>query len=112
MVWKRYDSDGNGIIDAAEFTSLIGDVMCWDQINEDKPDPWEVKNFLQQIDDNGDGELDREEFSAFVQDGLALSDKERMEFATNSPMHARFMLFLENMLIVAETREREERRKA
>ena len=52
MVWKRYDSDGNGIIDAAEFTSLIGDVMCWDQINEDKPDPWEVKNFLQQIDEN------------------------------------------------------------
>ena len=112
MVWKRYDNDGNGIIDSEEFTKLIGDVMCWDQINEDKPDPLEVKDFLQQIDENGDGELDREEFSSFIKEGLEMSNEERMSYAAHSPMHARFMLFLENMLIVAKKRGREEKKKA
>ena len=41
----------------------------------------------------------------FCGSGLSLSDQERIDFATNSPMHARFMLFLENMIIVAEKRE-------
>ena len=105
LVWKRYDNDGNGVIDSYEFSTLIGDVMAWDGEDSDKPNPYEVKNFLDQIDENGDGELDRDEFGHFVRDGLSLSDQERMDFAANSPMHARFMLFLENMIIVAEKRE-------
>ena len=105
LVWKRYDNDGNGVIDSYEFSTLIGDVMAWDGDNEDKPDPYEVKKFLDEIDENGDGELDRDEFGHFVRDGLSLSDQERIDFAENSPMHARFMLFLENMIIVAEKRE-------
>eukprot|EP00944_MAST-04C_sp_MAST-4C-sp1_P002098 g2098.t1 len=105
LVWKRYDNDGNGVIDSYEFSTLIGDVMAWDGDNEDKPDPYEVKKFLDEIDENGDGELDRDEFGNFVRDGLSLSDQERLDFAENSPMHARFMLFLENMIIVAEKRE-------
>ena len=105
LVWKRYDNDGNGVIDAYEFSTLIGDVMAWDGEDSDKPNPYEVKKFLDQIDENGDGELDRDEFGHFVRDGLSLSDQQRMDFAANSPMHARFMLFLENMIIVAEKRE-------
>ena len=105
LVWKRYDNDGNGVIDAYEFSTLIGDVMAWDGEDSDKPNPFEVKKFLDEIDENGDGELDRDEFGHFVRDGLSLSDQERIDFAANSPMHARFMLFLENMIIVAEKRE-------
>ena len=69
LVWKRYDNDGNGVIDSYIGT-LIGDVMAWDGDNDDKPDPYEVKKFLDDIDENGDGELDRDEFGNFVRDGL------------------------------------------
>ena len=64
LVWKRYDNDGNGVIDAYEFSTLIGDVMaCKEKIVTNLT---EVKKFLDEIDENGDGELDRDEFGHFV----------------------------------------------
>ena len=81
---------------------LIGDVMSWDGEDEDKPDPYEVRLFLEELDESGDGALDRQEFQHFVHDGMTMSDADRLDYASTSPMHARFMLFLENMVIAAE----------
>jgi len=97
--------DMNGVIDATEFSFLIGDVMAWDGNDGDKPDPFEVRTFLEELDENGDGELDRQEFEHFVRDGLTMSDAERLDYASTSSMHARFMLFMENMIIVAENKD-------
>jgi hypothetical protein len=97
--------DMNGVIDATEFSFLIGEVMAWDGDCGDKPDPFEVRTFLEELDENGDGHLDRQEFEHFVRDGLSMSDAERLDYASTSSMHARFMLFMENMIIVAENKD-------
>ena len=97
-VWAKYDSDKSGTIEWNELRDLVSEVMRWDENGQgDNPTDDEAKRFLQSMDSNGDGVLDKEEFTAFVVNALTMNVEHRITFAQRSPMHAKLMVFVTNI---------------
>lgn len=97
-VWTRFDQDESGTIEWNELRDLIAEVMRWDENGHvDKPTDEEAKRFLKSMDTNGDGVLDKEEFTAFIVNALTMNVDLRIEFAQRSPMHAKLMVFVTNI---------------
>ena len=90
--------DKSGTIEWNELKLLVSEVMRWDKDGQgDDPTDEEAKRFLQSMDTNGDGVLDREEFTAFVVNALTMNVELRVTFAQRSPMHAKLMVFVTNI---------------
>ena len=98
-IWEKYDTDASGTIDSSELMQLISEVMEWDETGKgDGPSAEEAERFLASMDTDGNGVLDREEFTAFVVNALSMNVDLRISFAQRSAMHAKLMVFVTNIL--------------
>ncbi len=83
-VFKKYDTDGNGFIDCQELRALFTDLHC--TLSEK-----ELQDVKVDLDKNGDGKIDFEEFSLWF-----LASKKRLE----GPIyHHRMILFINYYLL-------------
>ncbi|CAE7646713.1 CMD1 [Symbiodinium sp. KB8] len=55
VVFDKYDADGSGAVDGAELKSVFAE--CGQQLTDE-----EVKDLMQEFDDDGNGELEFKEF--------------------------------------------------
>ena len=58
VVFEMFDTDGSGTISANELNQMLGD--------EDLKDSIEWTRIIQEVDQNGDGEIDIKEFEAVL----------------------------------------------
>ena len=66
-------------------------------LNHRLPSTDEVAAFMKSLDKDGNGSLDKEEFTKFVLESLQQSEEERMKFASRSPLHEKLYLFLHSV---------------
>ncbi len=59
--FMMFDKDNSGKIDASEVQELLGGDQFKDKVNMD-----DVQKCIQEVDVNGDGEIDFEEFLAMM----------------------------------------------
>ena len=63
--FRKVDIDGNGYLDRGEFEQVL--VQIAKEIGVDSPTREEVDDILDEIDENGDNRIDREEFSELIE---------------------------------------------
>jgi Ca2+-binding EF-hand superfamily protein len=113
MLWRKYDADRSGAIDVEEMKALLVDAVVptleKQASNADStggnggggkghlPSTDEVAAFMKSLDKDGNGSLDKEEFTKFVLESLQQSEEERMKFASRSPLHEKLYLFLHSV---------------
>ena len=66
--FKDADLDGNGTIDASEFRKHLE--MVYSDIGIEMPDESSLQGYMDTLDINHDGKLDKGEFKAYVVDML------------------------------------------
>ena len=97
-IWDQFDEDKDGLINSDELQELIKEVMAWDENGKgDAPTPEEAQRFLQHMDTDGNGVLDKDEFTTFVVNTLGMKVDLRISFAQRSAMHAKLMVFATNI---------------
>lgn len=82
VLWEKYDEDKDNALNAKEFKNMIEGVTGGSLSEKD------CQRFLKRMDTSGDGLIQGDEFSEFVEQGLALSSSEKSKYASRSPMHA------------------------
>ena len=87
FVWKEYDKDGSGQIDANETKQLLEDFTGHAVSRDD------VIDFLSSIDDNGDALIQKLELMDFINTGIKLTEEERQEYAARGPLHSTIVEF-------------------
>ena len=113
MLWRKYDADRSGAIDVEEMKALLVDAVIptleKQASNADStggnggggknhlPSTAEVAAFMKSLDKDGNGSLDKTEFTNFVLESLQQSEEERMKFASRSPLHEKLYLFLHSV---------------
>jgi Ca2+-binding EF-hand superfamily protein len=95
-IWSKYDTDGNGTLDASEIQALISEVMCWTGKGDDVTLE-EAERFIGFLDTDGDGLISQQEFVKFMCTAMAMTIDSRINFATRSAMHAKVMVFCTNL---------------
>jgi calcium-dependent protein kinase len=88
IVWaafRKFDVDGSGTISVQELTKVLGDDDMKDQMQV-TGDPTKIQEIFAEIDVNGDGEIDFDEFFAMVR---TVEDDVRDVVATKNQMEPR-----------------------
>ena len=96
-VFKKYDTDGNGSIDATEMRDMIADVISE---RSDPPSEKEIKLFMGAMSNSEDGKVHEKDVLKFFLGGAAQSYERRRNFASRSPMHAKLDHFIQYILDV------------
>lgn len=63
--FNKVDIDGNGYLDRGQFEQVL--VQIAKQIGVDSPTREEVDDILDQIDENGDNRISRDEFTKLIE---------------------------------------------
>lgn len=63
--FRKVDIDGSGFLERAQFEQVL--VQIAKQIGVDNPTREEVDDILDEIDENGDNRISRDEFSELIQ---------------------------------------------
>ena len=87
FVWKEYDKDGSGQIDANETKQLLQDFTGHEVSFED------VNDFLSSIDADGDALIQKGELIDFINAGMDLTESERTDYATRGSLHSTIVEF-------------------
>ena len=96
-VFKKYDSDENGLIDPTEMRDMIADIISE---RSDPPSEKEIKLFMGAMSNTNDGEVHERDVLKFFLGGAAQSAERRSNFAARSPMHAKLDHFIQFILDV------------
>ena len=113
MIWRKYDKDKSGAIDVDEMKELLADAVKptlektaqsadlvgggSSRLAAHLPTKQETAAFMKSLDKNGNGSLDKAEFSKFVLESLQLSEDDRVKFASRSQLHEKLYLFLHSV---------------
>ncbi len=87
FVWKEYDKDGSGQIDANETKQLLQDFTGHEVSFED------VNDFLSSIDADGDALIQKGELIDFINTGMDLTESERTDYAARGSLHSTIVEF-------------------
>ena len=96
-VFKKYDTDGNGKIDATEMRDMIADIIA---DRSDPPSEKEIQLFMRAMSNGEDGEVHEKDILRFFLGGAAQSVERRQNFANRSPMHNKLDHFIQYILDV------------
>lgn len=83
-LFKQYELDPQGNMNATTFKKLMIDVLG---TSDGAPSEKEVQKFLNYMDKNNNGMIEKDELVAFIIDGSSASTDERKAFAERSPFH-------------------------
>ena len=113
MLWRKYDKDRSGAIDVEEMRELLIDAVkptlekqaaSADStgagtlgVGKHLLSIEEVSAFMKSLDKNGNGSLEKEEFTKFVTESLQMSEEERVSFSTKSQLHEKLYMFLHSV---------------
>eukprot|EP00944_MAST-04C_sp_MAST-4C-sp1_P007014 g7014.t1 len=95
-LFKQYETDPLGNMKAGTFKQLMIDVLGG---NQDAPSEKDVQKFLNYMDKNNNGMIEKDELVAFIIDGSSATEEERKAFSERSPFHEKLSRFL--VLILA-----------
>jgi Ca2+-binding EF-hand superfamily protein len=113
MLWRKYDKDRSGAIDVEEMRELLIDAVkptlekqaaSADStgagtlgVGKHLLSIEEVSAFMKSLDKNGNGSLEKEEFTKFVTESLQMTEEERVSFSTKSQLHEKLYMFLHSV---------------
>ena len=86
-IWNKYDEDNSDYLDGTELKRMIDNYSNQDVSME------LVDEFLEQIDEDGDQRIQRNELVHFVDYGLRMSEKDREEYASRGVLQAAMIDF-------------------
>ena len=86
-IWNKYDQDDNGNLDASEMKRLV------DRFTGENVSLHHVEEFLQEIDQDGDALIQKDELRDFITFGLTLSKQSREEYALRGPLQKTIVKF-------------------
>ena len=90
-IWQTYDVDLDGNLNAIELRNLFSKFIGQDVSEE------EAKEFLNDIDKDGNGLIDKPELGAFIKKGLRLSQKSRTLYASRGEFHKSVIAFFDGI---------------
>merc|ERR1712224_298529 len=95
-IFKKYDMDGNGYIDANEMKAMIADTIMDSKI--DSPTDEEIGLFMGAMDQQKSGRVYETDVMKFFMGGAAQNENRRRAFAERSPMHEKLDHFIAYIL--------------
>lgn len=81
--FRKVDIDGSGFLERGEFEQVL--VQIAKEIGVDNPTREEVDDILDEIDENGDNRISRDEFSDLIEKVFQMIGTEDIWFAYLSP---------------------------
>ena len=91
QIWKIYDAEGRGFLDAASIKKLLKDFTGHD-VGQDK-----CNDFLRSVDENGDSVIEKHELQNFIENGIALEERDRNEYSERGGLHKTIVEFFDGV---------------
>ena len=91
QIWKIYDAEGRGFLDAASIKMLLKDFTGHD-VGQDK-----CNDFLRSVDENGDSVIEKHELQNFIENGIALEEEDRNEYSERGGLHKTIVEFFDGV---------------
>ena len=92
QIWKIYDAEGRGFLDAASVKMLLKDFTGHD-VGQDK-----CNDFLRSVDENGDSVIEKHELQNFIENGIALLRKKiGNEYSERGGLHKTIIEFFDGV---------------
>ena len=95
-IFKKYDVDDNGYLDANEMKAMIADTIMDSKI--DSPTDEEIELFMGAMDQQKSGRVYETDIMKFFMGGAAQNQNRRRAFAERSPMHEKLDHFIAYIL--------------
>ena len=102
-IWNQYDDDGNGVLDAAEFGTLVVSSMSNHGHGTSAPTEEEIDELLSMADEDGDGYITKEEFQQMMMGLINMPQKDRDDMAELSTSFCKLIIFVESLTAQVNT---------